>query len=763
MIRACLFLLAGLYAPQLSSFVVDSDFIRPAFVLGLLLLLVPRLCLPGWCLLGCCLFLAAAQSVVGQRIEANLVGDSIVAQLRISDFPRSSGRSLAFVATPVADKRLPRRMRISWLEPPVTLQPGDIWQLEVRLRRPRGTSNPGVFDYEQWLFRESFGAVGYVVAGHRNHLLRSDSAGAVLSLRQRFVARTAELMPSGPEAAVLAALVVGARHQLSQDQWDRYARTGTSHLIAISGLHIGLAAGGAYMLASCLGGLLRYGGNQHRLAIVVSLLVAVLYALVSGFAVPARRASTMIVIAGLVLLRRREPNAAVIVAATCIGMAVVTPLATMAPGFKLSFAAVAVLLWFARQYPGATAARKPGPQKLLAAARQLGTAQVLLFLGLLPASVLIFGRIAFAAAPVNLLAVPLFSFVTVPFALLGLILDGPLQFFGDKALLIAASSIGLIESVIAFAAAFDWAAPTVPGVAGIAALTVMLPIIWVVAPPGWPGRHLAWLSLAAVILYAPPAPSPGCARVDVLDVGQGLATLVQTHRSVLLFDTGPAFRSGGSAAESIIVPLLASRGIDRIDRLVISHNDLDHAGGVATILRAVDVGEVLGGEPLTIADRSQRSCTSGNGWRLDRVDFRFLHPPPDATYAGNDASCVLQIETGELRVLLTGDIERQVEAQLVRSGSAKAVNAVVVPHHGSSTSSSPPFVQALSPDVAVVPAGFGNRWGFPKPAVVERWQAVGAEVVTTGASGTVSFLMCAGADRIAVRKHRQERHRIWHE
>ncbi|MDH3451553.1 MAG: DNA internalization-related competence protein ComEC/Rec2 [Gammaproteobacteria bacterium] len=763
MIRACLVLLAGLYAAQLNSFVVDSDLIRPVFVLSFLLLLVPRWRLPGWCLLGGCLFLNAALSVLDQRIDADLVGDSIVARVHIRDFPRQSGRAVAFIAEAADDRRLPRRMRISWLEPPVSLRPGDNWQLELRLRRPRGTSNPGVFDVEQWLFRDAIGAVGYVVAGHRNHLLDSGSMSAVLAVRQHFVERTAALVPSASQAAVLAALVVGVRNRLSRDDWDRYARTGTSHLIAISGLHIGLAAGGSYMLVACLGGLLRYAGNLHRLAILVSLLVSILYALVSGCAVPARRASTMIVIAGIVLLRRGQPNAAVIVAVTCIGMAVTAPLATMAPGFKLSFAAVAVLLWLARQYPGAGAARGYGPLKLLTASRQLGMTQVLLFLGLLPATVLLFDRIAFTAPLVNLLAVPVFSFVTVPFALLGLLLDGPLQFVGDQVLLIAARSIGLIEAVITFAAALDVAAHAVPELAGIAVLIVLLPVIWVVAPPGWPGRNLAWLALVALVLYSPRKPPPGCARIDVLDVGQGLAALVQTHRSVLLFDTGPAFQSGGSAAASIIVPLLASRGIERVDSLVVSHTDLDHAGGVAEIVRAVDVGEVISGETLMVSELAYRRCSGGSRWHRDGVEFRLLHPPPGSAYKGNDASCVLQVAAGQRRLLLTGDIERRVEEELVRSAALHTVDAVVVPHHGSGTSSGAPFVRALSPKVAIVPAGFGNRWGFPKPAVAERWRAVGADVLTTGTSGAVSVFMCAGADHVTVRKHRQEQRRIWHE
>lgn len=763
MIRACLFLLAGMYAPQLTSFAIDSDLGKAISVAACVSLALHRLRLLGWFLAGAALFLSAAHDVVDSRIAAELVGDSIVARIRIAGFPGTSGPSVTFVGVPVNDARLPARMRLSWFEPPVSLHPGDTWQLELRLRRPRGMSNPGVFDYEQWLFREAFGAVGYVVDSHRNHLLDSGAPGAVEAVRQRFVTRVSQIIPEPAQAAVLAALVVGTRHLLSHEQWDRYARTGTSHLMAISGLHIGLAAGAGYIVVCCFAGILRCGGNLHRAGVVGSLIVAALYTLISGVAIPARRASLMIAITGLVLLRRRVPRPPGIVCGVCIAVAIAAPLATMAPGFKLSFAAVGILLWLARRYQHDTRTRSRLRFRPANAIRQLANVQLLLLLGLLPVTVLLFGRIAFPAPAVNFVAVPVFSLVTVPFALTGFLLDGPLHFAGDKALLVAAYSIGLIEDLIAVTAIPPWAAPAISAIAATAWLYVILPVVWVVAPPGWPGRHVTWVAVAAVILYVPRAPGFGCVDMHVLDVGQGLAAIVQTERHVLLFDTGPSFRGGGSTAHTIVLPYLASRGIKRIDWLVVSHADLDHAGGVPALVGNIEVGKILSGEPLPGTEALRHDCRAGEHWRLDGVGFGFLHPPSMADYAGNNASCVLQIQAGPRRLLLTGDIERPVENQLVQNGVLDRVDAVVVPHHGSGTSSSPPFVRTLSPSVAIVAAGFGNRWGFPKQDVVERWKAAGAEVLVTATSGAISVGMCSSAPRISVRNHRQERHRIWHE
>ncbi len=759
MTRACLMLLAGIYALQLSSFTMGSDLIEVIFVAFLVALLVGHTSDFIWFLVGVALFGLAANSIVNSRLAERYAGDSIVAVVRIADFPAAKGASVSFVAEPLDDANVPARIRLSWFEPPVVLRLGDVWQLELRLRRPRGSANPGVFDYEAWLFRERIGAIGYVVGGHRNQLMRSGDLGVIDRVRQRFVDRISLLSPDS--AGVLATISVGARHLITAQQWDRYARTGTSHLMAISGLHIGLAAGGGYVLASLIGGLLIRGGSHHSRATVFALLVAVSYALVSGLAIPARRASLMIAFVALSVFRQRRVKPLLVVVAACIVVTVSSPIASMAPGFKLSFAAVLVLIWLAQRLGGRSDRKLTA--RLVFSVGQLNIVQGLLLLGLMPLTVLIFDRIAFVAPLVNLVAVPVFSLVTVPFTLAGLLLDGQLQFIGDPILRAAAFSLEHLEKLIAVAAEVPGAGYTLPAVTGSAWFLLFLPLMWVIFPVGWPGRGIALIAVIALMLHQPPPPDKGCVAVDVLDIGQGLAVVLQTQAHTLVFDTGPAFRGGSSAAETVILPYLASRGIKRVDKLIISHADLDHSGGVAALIAGLGVAELLVGESLEGQERAQQFCTAGDRWEYDGVRFSFIYPPPDAPRDGNDASCVLLVDAGNHRLLITGDIERPAEQQLVRDDLLSHVDAVVVPHHGSRTSSTAPFVRALTPDFALVSAGFDNRWGFPKGDVVARWAGVGAHVLETSTSGAIGIRLCEQSGIEEVIQYRRKQRRIWHE
>jgi len=338
---------------------------------------------------------------------------------------------------------------------------------------------------------------------------------------------------------------------------------------------------------------------------------------------------------------------------------VTDPITTLTPGFNLSFGAVVLLLWLARHR-----LVFKGRWRIVSAPSRLFIMQIFLLFGLAPLTAMIFQRLSLVATPVNLVAVPLFSFVTVPLTLGGLVIASVSESAALYLLRLAAHSIDLLEAYIARMAEMPLAAASLAQINGYALVILLVPLAWVLFPSGWPGRRIAVLGLVAVMLWRPTAPPTGCFDAWTLDVGQGLSVAVQTRDETLLFDTGMAWRGGGSVAEQVILPFLRSRSIRKVDRLVVSHADLDHSGGAAAISNGVEVGAVLLGEPLP-GIAGQR-CRAGQGWHSGGVDFEFLHPSPESSIEGNDSSCVLRVTAGPHAMLLTGDIEAASERALIR-------------------------------------------------------------------------------------------------
>ena len=751
--KACLLLLAGGFAAQHSRLPIDSDHCNALFVAVVLIFSVRHLRWFAFPVLGFALFMQAGNATVDARLDSRFAGDSMLASVRVADFPKIAGASVSMLIEPLGDSRVPARSRVTWYDPPDVPVIGDIWELELRLKRPRGNSNPGVFSLENWMFRENLHAAGYVVPGIRNRLVESGSLSRVEAYRRDFVTHARE--KGGTSAAVLAAIGVGARHLISREQWDRYAKTGTSHLMAISGLHIGLAAAGSFAAIALLSGICRLRGNHLDHAIIAAAVIAATYALISGFAVPSQRATIMLGLAGVAFVCRRRAEPGRILAQVALLLFVTDPVSLMTPGFGLSFGAVALLLWFARSYR-----RRNADVRI----RGVVAMQLVLLLGLMPFTVLTFHRIAITAPVVNLLTVPVFSFVTVPLTLASMIIRPVWQAAADLFLHLGAMSIRGIEWLIAQFAALPIADISVAGLDGpdtTILCFVFLPVIWVVLPQGWPGRWLAALGVIALLLHKPTPPPHGCFDADVLDVGQGLAVVVQSRRSALVFDTGRSYRGGGSAAEQLVLPFMRYRGMHSIDRLVVSHADDDHAGGVRTLLRHLNVGRILAGEAIKDVDQAVVDCRAGQTWKADGIEFSFMHPGTGKVFSGNDGSCVLVVSAGSHHLVLTGDIEIAAELQVLHRYPFEAASVVVIPHHGSLTSSSPPFVNRLKPIYALASAAYANRWGFPKERVRRRWEGSGALVLDTASSGAISFRLCAGEGIVFLREERQRRRRFW--
>jgi competence protein ComEC len=485
-------------------------------------------------------------------------------------------------------------------------------------------------------------------------------------------------------------------------------------------------------------------------AALFAALFALAYTVLAGAGIPSRRALIMLAVVSLVLIARRSRGPWVPIAAAVLALLLWNPLSVLSPGFWLSVTAVAGLT-----------AGAAGFVSRRGAIGGLIQAQVAVWLALFVPGLLLFGGLPVFGPVVNLLAVPVFSVAVVP------------------ASLIAVAVLPIAEGIaVSLFAAVTWMLDAFLGLAGAVALVPGAwlaaahppPLAWLAALPGIallfaPVRtctRLAALLLAApVALWQPGAPPPGAFRLTVLDVGQGLAVVVRTHRHTLLFDAGPAWRGGNDAGKAIVAPFLRSAGLESIDALVVSHGDVDHRGGVGSVRARHPIGRIWAGPDALEHMPGARACAAGEQWVWDGVDFRFLHPDADGSDRGNDSSCVLAIGAATGRALLTGDIEGRAERTLVARGAGLQADLVIAPHHGSRTSSTPGFVAAVDPEWVVFAAGYRNRWGFPAEEVLARWSQAGATSYSTGESGAVMWEAGAAGEPVAPSVWRCRSPRFW--
>jgi competence protein ComEC len=531
-------------------------------------------------------------------------------------------------------------------------------------------------------------------------------------------------------------------------------RTGTSHLVAVSGLHIAIVAGLSFWLmlrcALCLPGAL--ARHAQSLAAGLCLIPATAYAALAGFGLPTRRALVMLLAAEiLIVTRRRWPFSSAFSLALIVVLAL-DPAASLSASFWLSFGAVALLL-VAALSPGR--ARSAARMRATAWLAEFGRVHWALTLGLIPLSLWYFGQFSLASFFVNAVAIPVFSLLIVPLSLLAALIAA-LAIDDPWLTPLTAALAQLAWQGFEFAAAMPFAAlalpkPPLPEVLlGSAAILLALP---------WhplPGRRFALLGMLPLLLSGTSRLPEGEARINVLDVGQGLAVAIETRRHRALYDAGPRYRSGFDAGAEIVGPALEALGVRRLDRLIVSHGDADHAGGMDAILARFPEATLLAGPD--VLDARAAGCFAGDAWDWDGVSFSILHPPVDFGPPGNETSCVLRIETAGGTVLLTGDIERRAESILTRTEDI-AAEVVVVPHHGSRTSSTARFVEQVKARYAIVSAGHRNRWGFPLPEISQRWEEAGARVLVTGETGAIEVKLAAAGIELGAARDR--RHRYW--
>jgi len=705
---------------------------------------------------GFALALHGAHARLEPRLPAALAGADLTLTGHVVGLPQHGARRERFrfvlESAREGDRAVshPDTVRLTWYGPGrPRVAPGQRWRLVAHLVRPRGFLNPGGFDYARWLFREGIGATGYV--RRAPPAIRLAPVTAPLGrlrdgLRNAVYRMDARLHHAG----ILRALTVGDRGAIGHRAWDVLTATGTNHLVAISGLHIGLAALAGFWLGSLVWrGLGRARSRIARPVVrsLCGLAAACVYAALAGFSLPTLRALVMLAVAlgACVLRRRARPAEGLALAA--VAALVVDPLAPMSAGFWLSFGAVAAILFV-------MCARVAVPGRL----RGWTRLQWAIAVALLPVLIGWFGRASLVAPLANLVAVPWVSVLTVPPALAGAVTIGPFPAVGAALLTVADRLLDPLWHMLQWMAHWplaQWWRPSPPDWALVLACAGAALLL---APRGVPGRLAGLAMMVPLVGWSPPRPPPGAVDLDVLDVGQGLATVVRTHAHTLVYDTGPRFSTRFDAGNAVVVPFLRAAGVGHLDALVVSHGDNDHAGGVRAVRGAYPPGRLWSSVPQRFGEEA-RFCAAGTRWHWDGVGFSFVHPGRDGGWLGNDASCVLRIAAPGGTLLLPGDIEAPAEGALVRGRADVAADVVVAPHHGSATSSTAAFVAAVDPRWVLYSVGYHNRYGFPVDPVVRRWRPAG--LARTDCGGALHVVVDPRRGPRAPRAWRREHPRFW--
>ena len=706
----------------------------PAVILagGGSLAIVRRLATVGCLAIGFGFFSVNANAVLADRLPQRYEGVDRVVEGTVVSIPANKGGRTRFVLRTGQDidgDNFPHLVRLTWYGPDDLPAAGERWRLKVRLRRPFASSNPGGFDYERWLLAQRIGATGYVRRSNENRRLESAGIVRLSRLRSALAGRIEGLAGTGEFHGFIQALILGHRSELSSAQYEVLRRTGTGHLLAISGLHIGIAAAFGLLCGRVIWtlALRTFSSIQIRrqsLALLFGLLSAAMYAAMAGFSLPTQRALVMLVLAlGLAWLGRSYylPRS---LAVGILAVLAVDPLAPLSQGFWLSFLAVASLaLCFSGRIAGASVVRS------------LAMSQLAIWIGLAVPTTLMFGGMPLSSSLVNLILIPFFSVVLVPTLLVATLALFPVPMAAGHLLALGAALLDWLWPVLEWCSQVPTAYTSVADapipVLGIAMLGALVAL----APGTRNARMLVPMLLVPALAWDGGRPPTGAFDIAVLDVGHGLSTVIRTRTRTLVFDAGPKWFSGGDAGASIVAPFLLSLGVREIDMLVISHGDSDHRGGLESLTRTIPAKRLLIGDAGLSGIGTK--CVAGSKWEWEGVRFEILSPAAISTMRGNDASCVMRVESDHGSVLVTGDIERRGEAALMASGAPLRATLVIAPHHGSRTSSSAEFVDAVAAKWVIFPVARHSRWGFPDKNVVARWRSVGALTWSTGQAGAV--------------------------
>ena len=649
-------------------------------------------------------------------------------------------------------------VRLSVYDPSLAIKAGERWQFQVRLKRSSGFKNPNGFDYEKWLFAQGIYARGYLRKSTQHKLLAEPSWYSVNSLREAIHQKITGALGASRHFALVSALILAEKADLTKQDWEVFRATGTSHLMAISGLHIGLVASSGLLLVWliwwCFPRLNLF--IPRRLAGgMLGVAFAVFYALLAGMTIPTQRALILVVIGLVLLLGRQYFSAYRVLALTMVLVLFADPLAIMSVGFYLSFSAVLVILWLLRRVI------KPGRFSLI-------KLQCFLSFLMIPLSLFFFGQGSLISPIANLIAIPWVSFVVVPLSMLSVLasfISESLALYLFKFLSLHLDALYQLLSWLAKAPSSSIEMFHLPEL--LLASLIIAGII-ILLPVGMAWRYVAGVTLLPLIFFKVEMPlKEGSAWVTFLDVGQGLSVVVQTKNHSLVYDAGDRASESFDLGELVVLPYLKSQSINTVDALVISHDDRDHMGGAEAVLSSLDVKKSYGNRFDMFASQKNQHCESSMKWIWDGVKFEFIHPQKDWQGNDNNRSCVLRVSAGEHTVLLTGDIQRKAEKHLLRLShdtqkeDLLRADILLIPHHGSNTSSQKRFINAVDPTWAIASAGYRSRFKHPAKRVVNRYKNKGIKVLNTADSGAIQFRLDPKQAIQAPSEHRRLSSGFW--
>lgn len=684
------------------------------------------------------------------RLLPEFEGIPMIVTGEIANLPDQNSQRANFELTDVrANNICPNTLKLSWYAPTQTLHAGETWKFNVKLKRPHATFNLGGNDYERWLFTQNIGATG-TVSKETPIFISPASWFSINHFRQIIGDTLTKNYGENISVALLKALTIGDDNGLSRLNWDTFQKTGVTHLIVISGSHIALVAGLIYWLTLKLWtylNILRF--SPPRAAALASLITAIGYASLAGYVIPTKRAVIMLGMVAIASFYQRQFSHLQSFAMALLAMLIFNPTMLLSIGFWLSFLAVALILY-------RVAGRLKSPPNWLNGV----DIQLTVSLGLSPLLLFFFQQTSLISPLVNFVAVPIVELVVVPLALIQITLMFIFPWLAQKLFIVLDFILQWLMHGFEFAETLPNAVIDSPQPSFFVLILSCVGVLWLFAPRGIPARWLGLILNLPLLFPIIPKLNYSEAVVTMLDVGQGLAVSIQTQNHFVLYDTGAKFPNGGDMGKNVVLPFFRYQGVKKIDTLIISHDDSDHSGGAKSVLEALPVEQILTSVPEKFTPYGQIiACQSGQTWTWEGVTFTVLSPAKTFE-SDNNNSCVLKIETAKGSVLLTGDIEAGAENGLVENAREQLrANVLVAPHHGSKTSSTLSFLEAVKPETILIPSGYRNQFHHPNKDVVARYQSLNAALFTSVNDGAVTVRL--NSDGVKIESLRETAGKYW--